>query len=392
MRNPFSFTGESLSAEDLSALHRLAERLWGARHTIAVEWSRRLIEILPQYFTGVDKVAVGQLTAVNEDVLTLVLQQVKTGDLPALYQAYYDRNRQIIDADLQRAPSRRVSLDSLYTSARVSLRVIEDHLGAEDHRLMLAYAKLTAQLMMLVGQAYSDAREDYLQRTFEQINTLSHELRAPLSHLFSYLEMLQAGDFGSVSTEQQQVLGELIHETDDLVWLMTGMLDLSRLDTGRVEVRAEEFPLAAVFTDVVNSTARPIGALTWSVPAGLPLLRTDRVKVKQIVGNLVRNAVRYGGASPVTLAARMPRPGTVEITVRDQGPGIKPEELGVIFDFLERGNAARLARDGYGIGLHVVRRLVTLLGGTIAVESAPATGTCFRATLPMDAPELMQPR
>jgi signal transduction histidine kinase len=345
---------------------------------------------LPEAFSAGDA-SLDQLTALNEGVLSLVLDQLRARDLSGLYGIYYDWTRRLIEADLQRAPAHQISLVSLYASARISLAVIGDHVGRGGERLMLAYAKLTAQLMMLVGQAYSDSREAYLQRIFEQINSLSHELRAPLSHLFSYLESLRAGDFGAVSPEQDRVLGELMHETDDVLWLLTGTLDVSRLDTGRVDVRIEQFVLASVLNEVVHSTPHPNIDVTCSVPVDLPLLRTDRVKVKQIVGNLLRNAVRYGAGRPVAITATLPRPGMVEVDVRDHGPGIAPQRLQVIFDFFERGDAAGLARDGYGIGLHVVRRLVRLLGGTIEVESTPREGSCFRIAIPITRPEPAQP-
>lgn len=381
MSPSFSFAGEALTAGDIASLRDLAQVLWPARHAIAAEWSSRLIEAAPQAVVQ-GSVDGARLTEVNEGFLSLVLQHVATGDLPGLYDLYYRSTRQFIEADLQRAPARRISLESLYTSARVSLVVIGEYLDADYPRRMLAYTKLTAQLMMLVGQAYSDAREEYLQKAFEQINTVSHELRAPLSNLFGYLEMLRGGDFGPVSPEQERVLGELIQDTDDVLWLLTGTLDLSRLDTGRATVRVEEFSLATVLTEVINSTPHAGARVTSSAPPDLPALRTDRVKVKQILGNLVRNAVRYGG-SPVEIAAELSQPGTVTVSVRDHGPGIKSEDLRVIFDFFQRGRSAGPERDGYGIGLHVVRRLLRMLGGTIEVDSTPGQGSCFRFTLPL---------
>jgi signal transduction histidine kinase len=382
MPPPVSFAGEALTAGDVASLRDLARVLWPSRHAIAQEWSRRLVEALPEYFPP-GTPAAERLTEVNERFLSLILQQVEAGDLQGLYDLYYRNTRQLIEADLQRAPARRISLVGLYTSARVSLLVIGEYLDADYRRRMLAYTKLTAQLMMLVGQAYSDAREEYLQKAFEQINTLSHELRAPLSNLFGYLEMLRAGDFGPVLPEQGRVLGELIHETDDLLWLLTGTLNVSRLETGRVAVRVEEFSLPAVLNEVVNATPHAGVPVTWSVPPDLPALRTDRVKVKQIIGNLLRNAVRYGGGSAVEVSTEQTRPDAVAVTVRDHGPGIKPDELQVIFDFFQRGRSAGPERDGYGIGLHVVRRLVRMLNGTITVESAPGSGSSFRFTLPL---------
>jgi signal transduction histidine kinase len=385
MDGGFVFAAELLTPEDVSSLRQLGPLLRMQGHAIAVEWSRRVMDRLPEYFAS-GELSAAQLAGVNEGFLTLVIDHLDAGDLQGLFETYYRRNRDLIEADLQRAPALRISLDSLYVSARLSVQVIGEHLRGHDIRLLLAYTKLTAELMMIVSQAYNDAREEYLQRAFEQINTLSHELRAPLASLFGYLELLRAGDFGPVSAKQEQVLSQLIRESDDLLWLLTGTLDLSRLDTGRVEVRVEEFPLDALFAEVLRVTPHANVTVRCSVPAELPLMRTDRVKLKQVLGNLLRNAVRYGGAGTVTLAATLPRPDAVELSVRDLGPGIKPEDLQIIFDFFTRGHGAGLARDGYGIGLHVVRRLVALLGGTVAVQSSPGAGSTFRVTLPVQPP------
>jgi signal transduction histidine kinase len=140
----------------------------------------------------------------------------------------------------------------------------------------------------------------------------------------------------------------------------------------------------------VNAAPHQETAVTVSVASALPRLHTDRVKVKQIVGNLFRNAVRYGGRR-VWVTAAPKEPECFEVCVRDDGPGIRPEELPLIFDFLERGEDARLACHGYGIGLHVVRRLVSLLGGTIEVDGGMGQGACFRVTLPLRAPDAVPP-
>ena len=386
MNDAFRFAVGAVGPADMAALRQLASLLTDIRHDVAVEWTQRLIATEPEHLTS-GEVSAAQLIQLNEAFLNLVLGHVEQDNLTGLYEIYYTSTRRLLEADLVRIPSRPISLMGMHTSACVSLNVIQEFLGPGNDRLMTAYTKLSLQLMMLVGQAYTDTREAYLQRTFEQINTVSHELRTPLAHLFSYLELLHAGEFGSVSAEQERVLSDLIHEADELL-LLTGTLDLSRLDTGRVVVRSEEFSLAALLAELVNATPHEGVAVTWSVAPDLPMLATDRVKLKQILGNLLRNALRYGAGAPVTIRTRTAQSELVEISVLDQGPGIRPEDLRIIFEFFERGNGAGLARDGYGIGLHVVRRLVNLLAGTISVDSSPGHGACFRVTLPFRLPDV----
>jgi len=382
MNDTFALAVGLISPADLRALQQLAATLKDTRHAVAMDWSRQLIDLQPESFAG-GEVSPEQLTQINETFLGLVFGHVERGDLAGLFEVYYASTRRLLEADLHRAPSRPISLVGMHASACISLDVIREHLGPDSDRLMMAYMKLSLQLLMLVGQAYTDTREAYLQRTFEQINTVSHELRTPLAHLFSYLELLHAGEFGSVSAEQERVLRDLIHAADELLLLLTNTLDLSRLDTGRVVVRSENLPLAGLFTELLHATPHEGVAVRCTVAPDVPPLHTDRVKLKQVLGNLLRNALRYGEGAPVSIAARLKQPDRVEITVRDQGPGIRPQDLQVIFEFFERGDSARLARDGYGIGLHVVRRLVGLLGGTVHAESSPGQGACFRILLPI---------
>jgi signal transduction histidine kinase len=382
---PPAFRADLLTAEDVTALQALAPALAAHRARIAAEWSRRLVELYPAYFSAGGANA-AQVRALNESFLALIVDHIARADLPALYATYYEQTCRLLSADVQRAPAQRMSLEGLCTSARVCLNVIREQFAPAHAHGVDAYVKLSAQLVMLVGQAYSDTREGYLERAFEQINTLSHELRAPLSHLVGYLQLLRDGEFGAVGPDQARVLEQLSREVDDVLWLLNGTLNLSRLETGQVDVRVEEFRLSAVFAEIVNNTPRLDVPVTWSAPFDLPDLCTDRVKLKQVVGNLVRNALRYGQGSPVTVTATVPKPDWVEISVRDEGPGIKDDELRVIFDFFRRGDAARVARDGFGIGLHVVRRLVQLLGGAIEVDSLVGTGSCFRVTIPSRLP------
>src|SRR5262245_12129713 len=119
-----SFVEQTFTADDLASLGRLAQLLRASRHQIAAEWSQRLMDLLPGYFASGDT-SVSSLTELNEGFLALVLDHMERGEMAALYEMYYATSRQFIESDLQRAPALRISLSTLYTSARVSLRVIE---------------------------------------------------------------------------------------------------------------------------------------------------------------------------------------------------------------------------------------------------------------------------
>ena len=105
---PFSFTYETLSQSDWAGLQQFADILWGARHEISEKWAARVMARLPEYFSRGD-MSLEQLTLMNEGFLTLVLTRIREGDLPGLYETYYESNRRLIEADIEAAPARRLS-------------------------------------------------------------------------------------------------------------------------------------------------------------------------------------------------------------------------------------------------------------------------------------------
>jgi PAS domain S-box-containing protein len=178
MDRRLELTDTTLGADERAALTGLADRLWGARPAIAAEWSRRLMATLPEQFPP--WVTCEQLSDVNAAFLTVVLEPLRRADLGGLCEAFYGMNRQLIEFALAASPDTRFSLVSLYASARISLDVIRDHLGPASAELLIAYAKLVAHLMMIVGLAYSDCREQALQRSRDELERTVQERTAAL--------------------------------------------------------------------------------------------------------------------------------------------------------------------------------------------------------------------
>ncbi len=179
-------TEDTFEPAERVALATLADHLWDARAEMALEWSRRLMASMPEQFPP--WVTLAQLSDVNAAFLATVLDPLRRGDLAALSRAYYGMNRQLIEFALQSAPASRLSLWSLYASSRISLQVIGERLGADDQRLLVAYAKLAAHLMVLVGLAYSDCREEALQRSRDELEAMVHERTAALRETNAALE------------------------------------------------------------------------------------------------------------------------------------------------------------------------------------------------------------
>ena len=230
----------------------------------------------------------------------------------------------------------------------------------------------------------------------EFVATMSHELRTPLNIILGYTELLRNGTFGHVSDDQRDVLGRVARSGDELLELITATLDLSRLESGRttVEVAAARLePLLAAIEGEARELLRdkPAVALHWSV-ADLPVVRTDPAKLKVVVKNLVANAVKFTERGHVALSAEFCDAG-VAIVVRDSGIGIAEEALPIIFDAFRQADGSMTRRyGGVGLGLHVVRRLTTMLGGRVDVTSTPGVGSTFRVWIPVGGPSVDPPR
>jgi PAS domain S-box-containing protein len=203
---------ETLDGAERAALHSLAERLWDERAAIATEWSRRLMATMPEQFPP--WVTLEHLSDVNGAFLAAVLEPLRGGDLAGLSRAYYAMNRQLVEFALQASPDTKFSLTSLYTSARISLQVIGEQLGPGQEQLLLAFTKLAAHLMMIVGLAYSDCREENLQRSRDELERAVEERTAALRQTNAALqdEIAERGRI-EASLRREKALSDTIIET-----------------------------------------------------------------------------------------------------------------------------------------------------------------------------------
>jgi PAS domain S-box-containing protein len=170
-------SADSLTPVDLAALKEVAARLGPMHRELAADWSRRLLESVPDALP--EGVTLPVVTEINATFFSLIFQHVDSNTLAELYQTYYDMNRRLIEVDLLRPSAGRSTLEVMYASARISLQVLEERLGNEP-RLMLAYTKLAAHLMMLLGRAYSDCREVHIQQHEQERSVLLRQARDEL--------------------------------------------------------------------------------------------------------------------------------------------------------------------------------------------------------------------
>jgi signal transduction histidine kinase len=220
------------------------------------------------------------------------------------------------------------------------------------------------------------------------VSNVSHELRTPLTAIRMAVDNLLDGVSGELSPTLQRYLTRVKENTDRLVRLIADLLDLSRIEAGRVELHPAPVPLAELFRELAEGL-RPMAAakaLRLEITPGPTPLRAlaDRDKLHQVLTNLVGNAVKFtpeGGR--IRLGARPAPAGQVEVSVEDSGEGIPPEELQTIFEkFHQVRRRGQAKTQGTGLGLTIARSLIELHGGRIWVESQVGRGSTFRFTLP----------
>jgi len=222
----------------------------------------------------------------------------------------------------------------------------------------------------------------------ELVSTVAHELRSPLTSVKGFTATL-LNKWNRFTDDQKRVMLETVNaDADRVTRLITELLDVSRIESGRMEVHRQlvDVPERAekiIAARVACGDAEERFSLVAD-PRALPETWLDADKIDQILGNLVENAVRHGGGNVTIVVERAQIGGdqAIAVSVRDQGEGIPPEMAARVFRQFWRGKR----RGGTGLGLYIVKGLVEALGGTIAVQRAPGGGADFRFILPAGAP------
>ncbi|HUF33135.1 MAG TPA: ATP-binding protein [Acidimicrobiales bacterium] len=225
----------------------------------------------------------------------------------------------------------------------------------------------------------------------EIISTVSHELRSPLTSVKGYTSLL-LNRWDRLGDEQKlMMLGQVNHDADRVTRLVTELLDISRLETGRLTLRRQMVDLAALTTSVVEKVGLEYEDLACAVEidAAVPLVYADPDKVEQVLTNLVENAAKYASPTEIRIMVAVEEADVV-VAVHDRGEGIPEADLPNVFTKFFRRDHGRPT--GSGLGLWISRGLVEAHEGRLTAESAVGEGSVFRFTLPTDAFEkLMEP-
>jgi signal transduction histidine kinase len=234
----------------------------------------------------------------------------------------------------------------------------------------------------------------------EFLANMSHELRTPLNAIIGFSEVLTEQMFGAVNDKQMEYLRDIHSSGQHLLTLINDVLDLSKIEAGRMELDLSCFDLGLLLENaliLVRERAQRNGlSLSLEVGEGLNEWVADARKVKQVVVNLLSNAVKFTPAGgSVRLGARRVEgaagPAMAEVSVADTGVGIAPEDHALVFDeFRQAGNDYLRKAEGTGLGLPLARRFVELHGGTLGVESRLGEGATFTFVLPLRTLEVIE--
>ncbi len=221
----------------------------------------------------------------------------------------------------------------------------------------------------------------------EFLASVSHELRTPMNAIIGYTKLMLDGLDGELSEQQQADLERVVQAADNLLGLINGLLDLAKIEAGKMELNVEEVDIPALIEDVID-LVRPTAeakslALQSELARPLPAAWADRARIRQVLVNLMANAVKFTERGGVTVRATAVD-SWITIAVADTGVGISPEAQAYIFDEFRQADSSTTRRyGGTGLGLAITKRLIALHSGRIWVDSTPGVGSTFTFTLPV---------
>lgn len=288
--------------------------------------------------------------------------------------------------------------------AFMTLRDITDRKRAEtalrvlNQTLELEVAARTSDLQAALVRAEA---ADRIKSAF--LATMSHELRTPLNSIIGFTGIILQGMAGPLNAEQSKQLGMVRKSARHLLELINDVLDLSKIEAGQLEVRAEPFNLRDLL-EHVSELVEPLAkkkdlTLNLTMPPYLSEMVSDRRRVEQILINLINNAIKFTQQGSITVTVEqladyqaVPEVGlrpAMRFGVKDSGLGIKPEDLMTLFQpFRQIDTGIARQHEGTGLGLVICRRLATLLGGEISVTSEWLKGSEFTVTIPLQNPRV----
>jgi signal transduction histidine kinase/FixJ family two-component response regulator len=304
------------------------------------------------------------------------------------------------------AKEKPIGLLALYTK--------EEHRFSDEEMEFLTTLASQAAVAIHNAQLYEQTKKQALEleqayrAKAEFLSIMSHELRTPLSAVLGYTDILYNKIVGEVNSEQEKLLAKIMSRSNDLSTMINSILEVTRLEAGALKLEADSVNLGAFMTELKNAYDTPLEkllTLSWQYPPNLPPIKTDSTKLKQILQNLINNAIKFTDKGTITISAQVTagrhRTGgsqappqltpqdleeRVQFQVADTGIGISQESLPLIFEMFRQVDSSRTRTyGGVGLGLYIVKRYTDLLGGEVAVYSEIGKGSTFVVSLPIHA-------
>jgi signal transduction histidine kinase len=221
----------------------------------------------------------------------------------------------------------------------------------------------------------------------EFLASVSHELRTPMNAIIGYTKLMLDGLDGELTAQQSADLSRVAQAADNLLGLINGLLDLAKIEAGKMELNVEEVNITEVAGEALELVRPPADEkglqVVSRIPPDLPTVWADRARVRQVLANMLANAVKFTERGSVSITAAAAE-GWLTVSVVDTGVGISPEAQAYVFDEFRQADSSTTRRyGGTGLGLAISKRLVTLHGGRIWVDSEVGRGSAFHFTLPI---------
>jgi PAS domain S-box-containing protein len=266
---------------------------------------------------------------------------------------------------------------------------VKRHSDELREKVREATAELAHQNEMLRRQAFELEQASQLKSQF--LANMSHELRTPLNAVLGYTNLLLQGIGGELNPQQKKRLARVDSNARHLLNLINDLLDIARIEAGKMPLHVDNFELHELIDEIITEVEPIIErsklAVSREIDPDLPAIRSDRQKMKQVLINLLSNALKFTPEGSVKVQARFEEgTGMIHVAVQDTGIGIAPEDQQRVFeDFRQADNSYTREYGGTGLGLAICRRLATMLGGEITLESKVGAGSTFTLHVPRKA-------
>ncbi len=277
---------------------------------------------------------------------------------------------------------------------QAELELTNSRLEDQSRSLEQQRSELATAQELLIKKADDLARANRYKSEF--LANMSHELRTPLNSVLILAKLLADNKDGNLTADQVKYAATISSSGNDLLALINDILDLARIEAGRVETKPEALQLPHLF-ETLERTFRPVAAhrglgLSFALEPDCPVsLVTDPLRLEQILRNLLSNALKFTERGEVSLRAGLRGEGQVALEVRDTGIGISPEQQELIFEaFRQADGSTQRKYGGSGLGLTISRELARRLGGEITVDSEPGKGSTFTLLLPLSPPAAVE--